>query len=384
MRSTIAVVLLFALLGCTPGNFFDTPTAISAPSPSSSSGSVSTTIPTVLPVTPLYAIDTYLNAYGDSITFGNGLYEPLLYGYPAILAAYTALAHTNYAIGNSQSCDIPTTEIFPNSDFPTLAKPGLYTLLISTNDADYVGPGPYEAIFNLCQQASISWLAVPAEYKILAGSATVKTSGATHLESANNWNAVATDAEGASLSFPLQLASAGPVYAWYRISDGNAGAFTCSLDGKVIAAATTGTTPRIATANGSSNSLALLRLHAVPAGAHTLTFTQTSTGSYGMGILAVGMPPSGTPSTMPQVYVGTTPPQLIGGGAPCDLTPSRCQAYAADITNHVNLLRGDNLNVTLFDTGKYMTASPADMLDPVHPNGIGNAEIAHAIEDVLH
>ena len=334
-------------------------------------------------LSPLYSLDTYYNAYGDSITAGSGLGSPSIEGFPALLSGYTSLSHHDYGIGNSQACDLSATEIFPNLDNPNLARPGLYTLLIGTNDADYRGPGPYEAVFNLCQQASIAWLALPAEDKILATSPIVTSAGATHLES-TDWNALATDAQGATITFPLTLAATGPVYVWYRILDSNLGSFTTSLDGVVIASATTGTDPAIATANGGASSLALLRLPSLSAGSHSLTFTQTSAAAYGLGIVALGIPPVNPPSTMPQVYVGTTPPQLIGGGAPCDVNPTPCQAYTLDITNNVALLAADHLSVTLFNTGKYMTATPPDMLDPVHPNGTGNLQILHAIEDVLH
>ena len=65
----------------------------------------------------------------------------------------------------------------------------MYTLLIGTNDVDIKGAGSYETVFILCHQAAISWLAVPAEYKVLANGSGVTTSGTGAINSSNNWNA---------------------------------------------------------------------------------------------------------------------------------------------------------------------------------------------------
>jgi len=327
------------------------------------------------------------HAFGDSITAGAGLSDSYNQEYVQLVARNYGLNPVDYAYTGDEACDVPTRQIFANSDSPSLANHTLYTLLISTNDVDTKGTGPYEAVFNLCHQAALSWVALPSDFKVLATASSVVTSGLGHLETTNNWNAWTTDAANSSVTFPITLATAGPVYAWYRIIDGSTGAFTWSIDGAVAGSATTATTPAIATLNGYNNSLALLRLPAIPAGAHTLTFTQTSPGAAGMGIVAVGVPPATRTSAFPRVLAGTTPRQLqasYGGGQACSITDAPCLQYSADISANVALLAADGLDVERFVTATYMQGATIDMTDSVHPNALGHTEIAHVIEDTYN
>ena len=121
--------------------------------------------------------DAQYRAYGDSITSGStlsGLEKP----YPAFVAEDVKVTYANNALPRDQACDVPTRQIFPNQDAPTLASHPVYTLLVGTNDAAIKGAGAYEAVFRLCHQAAISWLAIPGEYKVLAGGSEVTTTGA--------------------------------------------------------------------------------------------------------------------------------------------------------------------------------------------------------------
>ncbi len=40
------------------------------------------------------------------------------------------------------------------------------------------------------------------------------------------------------------------------------------------------------------------------------------------------------------------------------------------------------LDIELFDSRKYMTGTPADLVDQVHPNVLGHQEILHALTDI--
>ena len=351
------MLLLTVTLGCGAGNFSS-----------------------VAPVTAGAASAPPYHAYGDSITVGYPLPNPATMAYPFLLTAAKNLFLADRAISADQACDIPTRQIFPNADSPSTSSKTLYTVLIGTNDADAKGSGAYEAVFNLCDQASLAWLATPLESKVLASAATV--SGASHIDTASGYNAVTTDAAAASLTFHFTRATPGAVYVWYRIVDANAGTFTVALDGGSPMLLTTGTTPMIATHNGSSSSLALLRLPGVAAGSHSLVLTQTSANAAGMSVVAIGMPATVRPSGAPRVLAGTVPLQLAGGGPPCDLNPAVCLAYTADVTANVALLASDGLDVELFDSRKYMTGTAADMADQVHPNALGHQEILHAILDI--
>jgi lysophospholipase L1-like esterase len=355
-------ILALTLTGCATSSFFVNPTTPINPNRD----------PTLL----------YYHALGDSITQGTGLGSPSTQAYPALLAAANALpSPANYASGGDQGCDLPTRQIFPNADAPALTHRGLYTILISSSDVVLYGTaGPHEATFNLCHQASIAWLGTPAESKLLASDAT--SSGPSHFEGPP-FNALWTDAPQASLTFPLRLNTPGAVYIWYRIVDASPGTFTAFLDSAPIASPTTGTLPLIQTRNGTHDSLALLRIPTVLAGPHTLTFVQTSPGPSGLGIVAVGTPPPTASPLAPKLLVGTTPRQLQGGTGPCAISDAPCQAYIADITANVALLRSDGLNLTLFDSRKYESGTSADMFDSLHPNLQGHKELFQSIEDQL-
>ena len=315
-------------------------------------------------------------AYGDSITSGltlSGTEKP----YPAFVAEYEGVTYADNALPGDQACDVPTRQVFPNGDLPTLGTHPTYTLLIGTNDA-FGGAGPYEEVFKLCQQATISWLAIPAEFKVLGTGSGVTTTGAVALDTSNNWNAWTTDEVGASISFTITTSQPGPIYAWPRIIDGNPGTFTYSVDGVGVGSASTETTPSVATRNGSSNSLGFLRLPVVPAGTHVVTFTQTSEGPNGVSVVGIGTPARQATDQFPTVLVGTIPYQ--GSGSSCDSSHGACQSYILDIEAVVTIFSNDGLDVRLFDTRKFMFGSSLEMDDWVHPNELGQFELSHSVE----
>ncbi len=322
----------------------------------------------------------YYHALGDSITRGYALASPLTQRYPALASAAISLPLTDNAVSGDQACDLPADQVI-GKEAPALAARGMYTLLVSTNDVSVKGAGAYEAVFNACHQAVIAWLALPSEDKVLATDAAVTAAGAAHLEPF--WNALTTDAAGASITFPVKTAAAGAVYVWYRITDGSTGAFTYAVDGMQMGASTSGTVPAMATYNGAHAAMALLRVPAVAAGSHSVTFTQTSVGTSGVGVIAVGTLPSAGTGNLPKVYVGTTPKQNSQTNAACARNDAVCQAYIRDIEANVALFAGDGLDVTLFDTRRYELGTNVDMIDEFHPNPLGHREIAQALYDAF-
>jgi hypothetical protein len=335
-------------------------------------GSVLESLPS--PVTTSLA---QYRAYGDSITIGatlSGSERP----YPAFVAEYEGVSYMDNAISSDQACDVPTRQIFPNEDSPTLATHPVYTLLIGTNDVSTKGIGAYEAVFVLCHQAAISWLAVPAEYKVLATGSGVTTTGTGAIDSSNNWNAWTTGELGSTVSFTITTNQLGPIYAWPRIIDGNPGTYIYSLDGVIVGSSSTQTKPSIATGNGSSNSLGFLRFPSVPAGTHVVTFTQTSAGANGVSVVGIGTPTRRTIDQFPTVLAGAIPYQRPG--SPCNSPDGPCQKYIQDIEADVKVFSTDGLNVRLFDTRKFMFGTPSEMNDSVHPNVFGQFELSHSVE----
>lgn len=323
-------------------------------------------------------------AYGDSITYGLTLVDPETQAYPYLVAVHQGVTVANNAIVETQACDVARVEIFPNQDSPTLATHPTYTLLIGTNDADYKGAGPYEAVFRLCHQAAISWLAIPAEYKVLSGSPGMTTTGPGAIDTTNNWNSWTTGGQGATVSFTIETVSPGPIYAWPRISDNNPATYSYSLDDVVVGNASVEVTPSISTAIGGSDSLGFLRLPSVPAGTHVVKFMQTSVGMNGVSVVGIGTPTGPSSNTLPTVLAGTITYQNHDtAGKPC--TPSSyqpCQEYTEDIEDDVALLEGDGLNVRLFDTGRYMLATDSEMNDGLHPNVLGQGKLSESVEAV--
>src|SRR5215469_6024310 len=95
------------------------------------------------------------SAYGDSITAGFGLTKPQ--AYPSLVAADRGLSLSNNALNGDQACDLTPRQIFPG----WIRSASLSSVLVGTNDVDFKGAGPYEAVYTLCLQGALSWLAVP-------------------------------------------------------------------------------------------------------------------------------------------------------------------------------------------------------------------------------
>ncbi|MBB6145667.1 hypothetical protein HNQ77_003628 [Silvibacterium bohemicum] len=318
-------------------------------------------------------------AYGDSITFGetlSGSQRP----YPAFVAENEQVTYADNAIPGDQACDVSARQIFPNEDAPTLASHPTYSLLIGTNDVFDKGVGPYEAVFKACHLAAVSWLAIPAEHKILATSNAVTTTGANTIDNLNHWNAWTGEAKGASISFTITTPQDGPIYAWPLIIDGSNGTYNYSIDGLIVGSGEVGTNPEIATRNGTSTSLGFLRLPPVPAGIHVVTFTQTSDGVSGVSVVGVGFPAQPSSNQLPTVLAGTIPYQLPG--TVCDASDGPCQNYINDIEADVDLLSKDGLTVRIFDTRQFMLGTAPEMNDQTHPNELGQYELSKSVESV--
>lgn len=319
------------------------------------------------------------HAYGDSITYGATLENPEAQAYPALVGAFENLRVANHAISGDQACDVPTAQIFPNADNPPIATHITYSVLIGTNDVVYKGVGAYEAVFILCHQATLAWLAVPAEYKVLAIDSGVTATGSGAIDRSNHFNAWTTAGQGSTVTFPLTTVKSGPIYLWPMIDDDNPATYTYSLDGVVLGIGSTQTTPAMATHKGTTNSLGFIRMPAVPPGRHLVTFAQTSAGANGVSVVGIGAPMGSVSGTMPTVLAGTIPYQFNNGH--CNVSSDQpCLEYIRDIEADVNLFSGDGLDVRLFDTRKFMFGTAAEMSDRLHPNAAGQVELSHAVE----
>jgi hypothetical protein len=288
---------------------------------------------------------------------------------------------TNRAISGNQACDVAATQIFQNGDSPTVTPHIVSSMLVGTNDVDVKGTGAYEATYMLCERAAISWLGVPLEYKVPANGKNVTTTGAGSLDS--TWHAWTTAAQGATVSFTITTSNLGPIYAWPLVNDASTATYTYSIDGTIAGSAQVQTTPLMATQAGTTKSLGFIRIPAVSAGTHVVTFTQTSSGTSGVSVVGIGSPFGGVGNQLPTVLVGTITYQLMGGGeGACTVTDAPCQEYIQDERADVTLLSGDGLDVRIFDTRQYMFGTASEMNDSLHPNAFGQVELSHSVEAV--
>ena len=331
-------------------------------------------LPAGLPLSPLeYSGRTY-HSFGDSITAGY-LLADAQDAYPYLIGDDLGFAVLDYAIGGSQACDLAPTQIFPNKENPSIASAMLYSVMIGTNDSARNVAG-YTTDFSECYQAAIAWLAVPSEFKVRANNPSVTTHGGGVLETDNNWDSWTTSSQGSSITFPLTVSSARPLYIWARMIDGDTGAYSYSLDGAVVGNSATGPNLDIRTNNGSSDSLQLLRIPSVPAGSHTITLTQTSSGGT-MRIVGIGVPPD-TRQGAPVVLASDIPYSLNTAITGCSGTATPSLMYMTEIENAVELLNGDALNIAYIPTREYMFGTAAELEDLVHPNAVGHKELSNA------
>jgi hypothetical protein len=316
------------------------------------------------------------NAYGDSITacaFSTGITCYV----NRIAAALSIAVPNNYGVSSAQACDVALSAL--PVDVPSLAaQQPLRTLLIGTNDAVNKGSGEYEAVFNSCYDGILSYLAVPSQSKRMGGD--VFTGGAytgtcTSDVTYKPANGIDCTTSGSTATFVITTVG-GPLYIWPRIIDSDTGTWTYSLDGGAAVSQTTAPSTAMATLNqgASSKSVGFIRIPSVSAGSHTLIFTKTN-GSGNMAILGVGTPQSLTPNPSgPTVIAGDVPNELGGASA------ATLAAYDADIYTVVNTLAGDRLAIYQAYPSKYLqaTTSAGDMVNTLHPNAVGNGELAAA------
>jgi hypothetical protein len=122
------------------------------------------------------------------------------------------------------------------------------------------------------------------------------------------------------------------------------------------------------------NEREFIRITGIAAGSYTIVFTKTNaTGN--MAILAVGTPQSTPNVSGPTVIVGDLPSEQPGGAGASTLA-----AYDADIYADASLLSNDGLVIFQAYPSKYVQATyaAADMVNTLHPNAVGNSELAAA------
>ena len=344
--------------------------------PASATGSVSfldSSISLANAAVPGTSIPGY-QAFGDGITSGQTVSQAQ--SYPSLFALADGFSMTNLGAPNSVACDILPFAILNNGLGPTQTSAPLSSLMVGTIDMDSYGSA-YLPLFTACDQATLAWLAIPREYKVLSGDpgATI-TSGSWTTDP--NTDALQNTAGTGTLAFDI-TSNGGPVYLWYLLGDALPGSFTLTIDG--VAGATvysTQPTPAIASFNHSpSIGFGLLRFP-LSAGPHTLGINvQAGT----VSILGAATPPSpGAASIHPTIFVSDIPNQL--SSAPT-APPGLITTYTQAIQSSVSQFQADGLDVRLVPTQQTMLGTAAEMTDSTNPNSLGQSHLAQAFESTF-
>jgi lysophospholipase L1-like esterase len=326
--------------------------------------------------------------FGDSITYGLYLDYPTAQRFGAVMSQDLGIPVTDRAISGDMACDIWPRQLLPNlpTDNPTSSTAKLYTVMIGTNDVNTKGVGAYEAIFKTCQQAVLSWLAVPDVNKVLPGSAafTVLSGGNSAGPDDADDGPGHMGAAGMTVAGTLRstITTYGkPIYVWQYISAGiDEGSFYISIDsgpqlGPFITSPGTGS--GLHTQNGTDETIGFTGRFPVAAGSHTVDFIWHDGV---VGITGVGTLPALPYYESSTIAVGQIPNQITTGGV---ASPASIAQYNADVAASVALFAQDGADIRLVRDQDYMLGVPAEMHDQLHPGPPGHIHLAQAFEDAL-
>ena len=367
-----------------------TPTAVATPTPTPGPTAIpsATATPTPTP-TPVPSSTTFngmpiqqsiYTAYGDSITSGTGASAYFATAYAPLLAADAGATMHNWAVPGMLSCNIAALGAFAHPA-PQVSDGASYvTLMGGTNDSNVGDVGPAEINFNLCEQASVSWLAIPNTSKSLAQSSSCVKQGSWSIDSSKPDAEMVSHTQGDKMDCSITT-SGGPAYFWYALADGNGGTFSYSVDGG--SSVTVQSQSLVPMANGNGTEAAgvfVTRLTGLASGAHHVVFTVTSATSASNTVIlfGVGTVPAAGAASGPHVFVGGVPYQRD------DNRSAQTAKYNADVIANVNLLQGDGLPVHFVNVRNYLHGTSAEMQDTLHPNDTGHMNLKNAFEATIH
>ncbi|HEV2575910.1 MAG TPA: hypothetical protein VGU25_01755 [Acidobacteriaceae bacterium] len=335
------------------------------------------------PVAPKYATVTN---FGASITCGyyatpqgasGNIYSTL--GYAGVFdSSLSGTTAQNLCRAGDMAADTARAWVMPNA-VPALGRRQLYTLMVGTNDLLQCG-GQTGCLPNFinAMTAMLSWLALPANDKVLGSSLNVSSAWTPDLNIG-----VATNTAGASLSFPVQQTVDGrTLYIAYRVFDAgkvNGGTATVQVDGKTVATLSTIANAGrfISTPNGTSDTIWAVGIPLGAVGAHTVTITNGSSGGF-FSFQWAGVSSGQYASTTgaPRVMVALLPQSTAPYFNTVEVTHNNALNQLA------TALAADGMWVTVVHCDSVLNIT-TDLVDTVHPNTAGHAKLAAAFEGVL-
>ena len=334
-------------------------------------------------LTDSYASDintfTTLHVFGPSVAAGAGSSNPATLGFAALIAHDSGSLLTNYAGAGAGACDVANQQIFPSENPGDNFNP---VYLIYQGDANAIATGinpAYEVDYNLCQQASLSWLAIPSTSKIMGNAAT--TTGAWSVDGWYQGLGINSYTNNSTATFTLTT-TGGPIVLWYRESDSNPGTFTAQLDSGVAVPLTTQASPLV---GGTTYGIfPLIWSNPLP-GSHTVKVTVTSTTNPTnlVDIIAVGTTPALKLWRGLKVYIGG-PVRFLN-----DQYSAETEEYRKINKENADYLNGLGLpvyNVPMMDEhGNYYVNSTSDLCgDILHPCDPGHRHLANAYEAAMN
>lgn len=325
-------------------------------------------------------------AYGDDVTYQQ--YADLSTLYPYLINQDLRGSLTYKTTPYGFTCDVVDQNIFTSTN-PSLTNSPMLTWLAETADPTYGAPAsnavnvPHQTIANSCRLAGLTWLTIPADYKVLGQDAAfVKTGIWTNSALYGGAYGVTSNTNGDTAVGTI-TSNGGAIYLWYGLKENDGGTFTYSIDGS---------TPVTLPTNGGNifsypvtnhTSVAAVRLPVLTAGSHTVTFTVTSATDVANTVTVFGLGTS--PS---KAYLGGNPSIFMSGQLYRldDATyPFATDSYNTQIRSQAEQLKADGLGVEFVDVRKYVNAT-TDMTGGVNnatPNATGYQHLRDAFEGAI-
>jgi hypothetical protein len=306
-----------------------------------------------------------------------------LSSYAGLVDAELDVPSTNLCRSGDEAEDMARMWVYPYTQ-PSRGQGQLYTMMIGTNDMLQCGPvAPCVEDWKESTGASLAWLAIPKEDKILATQMT-QSSGTWTQDSALSMGE-STTTGGSTLSFNVTQSVAGrSLYLGYRVfapwlvQNGTA---TVSVDGVVQGSMTSlpYTGLWIATSNGVQDTVFLETVPLGDVGTHTVTVQLTSGDGTFFSLLWAGVPSQdyATVAAAPRVVVGYVP----------NSTNATWNAgfanYNAVLPTLVQSMTNDGMYITIAPTANVLNPATDFNPDGLHPNDGGHVKLAAAFMSVM-
>lgn len=309
-----------------------------------------------------------INVFGTSYEGpGFGASNPSTLSWVPLIKNPTGWIINNQAVSSAFVCD-QTRFIYST---PIISRT-LTIYDIGVNDMDfYYTDVDKQAIFANEHLATIAYLSIPDNKKILANSSSVTYTGTW----TNGKYSISkqTSGNGNTATFSITGTT---VIVSTTVGDGLTGGFTIKIDGALQGTYTNGTVASMITNNGSGINYgpSIKIFTGLSNTIHTVVITTTNANAVFFD-WAAGVD---TTTSNPRVYVSNLIYQNATGN-PYPINNPNVDAYNGFISNNIGILTGLGLNLTLIDINSVINPATDVGAFGLHPNDAGYAKIATKI-----